>query len=137
MPKSGIMSWRVGPFQCRLPSLGECSRSTSVSVYQLALLWEAVFSFSEFFLKTLSTWLPISLWVIYKHTCLHCTECAAVFDPKRHHPCATHSLFTRSCPECDFFGFPWVKKVLKGKCFANVEEVKQKTAESLKCIKID
>ena len=30
-----------------------------------------------------------------------------------------------------------MKKVLKGKCFADVEEVKQKTAEALKGIKID
>ena len=30
-----------------------------------------------------------------------------------------------------------MKKVLKGKHFANVEEVKQKTAEALKGIKID
>ena len=30
-----------------------------------------------------------------------------------------------------------MKKVLKGKCFANVEEVKQKTAEALKGIKIN
>ena len=29
-----------------------------------------------------------------------------------------------------------MKKVLKGKCFANVEEVKQKMAEALKAIKI-
>ena len=37
----------------------------------------------------------------------------------------------------DFFFFPQMKKVLKGKRFADVEEVKQKTAETLKCIKID
>ena len=30
-----------------------------------------------------------------------------------------------------------MKKVLKGNCFADVEEVKQKTAEALKGIKID
>ena len=30
-----------------------------------------------------------------------------------------------------------MKKVLKGKCFADVEEVKQKTAEALKGIKIN
>ena len=30
-----------------------------------------------------------------------------------------------------------MKKVLKGKCFANVEEVKQKMAEALKVIKIN
>ena len=31
------------------PSLGKCSRNPSVSVYQLAMLWEAAFSFSDFF----------------------------------------------------------------------------------------
>ena len=36
----------------------------------------------------------------------------------------------------DFFLFSQMKKVLKGKRFANVEEVKQKTAEALKGIKI-
>ena len=30
-----------------------------------------------------------------------------------------------------------MKKVLKGKCFADVEEVKQKTAEALRGIPID
>ena len=37
----------------------------------------------------------------------------------------------------NFFLFPWMKKVLKGKSFADVEEIKQKTAEALKGIKID
>ena len=39
----------------------------------------------------------------------------------------------------DFFVclFPRMKKVLKRKPFADVEEVKQKTVETLKCIKID
>ena len=36
----------------------------------------------------------------------------------------------------DFFLFPWMKKVLKGKHFADVEEVKQKMAEALKGMKI-
>ena len=36
-----------------------------------------------------------------------------------------------------FFLFPQMKGVLKGKCFANVQEVKQKMAEALKGIKID
>ena len=31
-----------------------------------------------------------------------------------------------------FFLFPWIKKVLKGKGFANVEEVKQKKGRSTK-----
>ena len=33
--------------------------------------------------------------------------------------------------------FPQMKKVLRGKHFTDVEEVKQKTAEALKAIKID
>ena len=36
-----------------------------------------------------------------------------------------------------FFLFPGMKKFLKGKCFADVEEVKQKMAKALKSIKID
>ena len=36
----------------------------------------------------------------------------------------------------DYFLFPQVKKVLKGKHFADVEEVKQKMAQALKGIKI-
>ena len=35
-----------------------------------------------------------------------------------------------------FVSFPRWQKVLKGKCFANVEEVEEKTAETLKGIKI-
>ena len=77
--------------------------------------------------------------MIYKCTSPHHTEYSAVFDPKQHD---THafSLFTKSCLKWLFFSFPkWKKrekKVLKGKCFADVEEVKQKTAEELKGIKI-
>ena len=37
----------------------------------------------------------------------------------------------------EYFLFPQMKKVLKGKCFADVEEVKQNTAEALKAIKIN
>ena len=38
---------------------------------------------------------------------------------------------------CDFFVSLDEKKVLKGKCFADVKEVKQKMAEALKGIIID
>ena len=40
-------------------------------------------------------------------------------------------------PRTTFFSFPQMKKLLRGKYFANVEEVKQKTAKALKGIKID
>ena len=79
----------------RLPPLGECSRNPPVSVYQLALLWEAAFSFSEFFLRPFQR-LAISWWVIYKHTCPHCAECSAVFDQKWHDPRAPPAVFTQS-----------------------------------------
>jgi hypothetical protein len=34
----------------------------------------------------------------------------------------------------DFFLFPRMKRDLKGKCFQNVEEVREKTAEALKAV---
>ena len=38
-----------------------------------------------------------------------------------------HPPYSSDLAPRDFFClFPWVKKVLKGKCFADVEEVKQK-----------
>ena len=95
----------MAPLKYRLPPLGECSRNPSVSVYQLALLWEAVLSFSEFF------------WRFFQHVCPfhdgwftsapayipHCTECSADFDQKWHDPHAPPSLFTWSCPKWLFF----------------------------------
>ena len=45
--------------------------------------------------------------------------------------------YSPSCTWVIFLFVSWMKKVLKGKCFAYVEEVKQKTAEALKGIKID
>ena len=55
---------------------------------------------------------------------------------KWHDPYAPPSLFTQSCPS-DIFLFPQMKKVLTGKCFANVEQVQQKMAKALKGIKIN
>ena len=40
-------------------------------------------------------------------------------------------------PQVIFFLFPRMKKVLKGKYIADMEEVKQKMAEALKVIKIN
>ena len=91
-----IYLWSVGPLQYRLPLLGECSRDASVSVYQLVVLWEAAFGFSEFFLKAFSMCLPISWWVIYERTCPHHTECSSVFDQTRQDPNAQPSLSTQS-----------------------------------------
>ena len=54
----GNIFWGEGSFYYRLPALGECSGNQSVSVCQLALVWEAAFGFCDFFLKTLSICLP-------------------------------------------------------------------------------
>ena len=45
-----------------------------------------------------------------------------------------HSPYSPDLTPCDFFLFPRIKKVLKGKRFADVEEVKKKTTETLKGI---
>ena len=74
-------------------------------------------------------------WVIYENTCPQWSERSAVFDQKWHDPHAPPSLFTRSCLSNSFVS--QMKKLLKGKHFANLEKVKQKTAEALKGIKID
>jgi hypothetical protein len=50
---------------------------------------------------------------------------------KQHDPASAAAIFTRS-RSVDFFLFPRMKKVLKGKSFADVEEVKKKTTEALK-----
>ena len=48
-----------------------------------------------------------------------------------------HSPHSPSLIPGTFFLFLWMRKVLKRKRFADVEEVKQKMAEALKDIKID
>ena len=69
------------------------------------------------------------------------TECSAVLTKKwggRHVHHAPLSVFTQSCPrQLLLLLFPWMKKVLKGKCFAIEEEVKQKMAEALKGIEVN
>ena len=91
------------------------------------------------FLRTLSTRLPIPWWVIYEHICPHLLWMFSSFWAKSARPtCAPPSLFTPSLPKLLFFClFLWMKKVLKGKHFADVKEVKQKMAKALKGIKID
>jgi hypothetical protein len=45
-----------------------------------------------------------------------------------------HLPYSPDLAPCDFFLFPRMKKVLKGKHFADMEEVKTKTTEALKGI---
>ena len=135
-PKMQLSSVGWVPYSYRLPVLGECSWNSPVSVYQLALLWESAFGFSEFVWKILSMCLRISQWFIYECTCPHSTEHPVVFyhigiTPMPYPP------YLSNLTQSNFLLFPWMKKALKGKHFADVEEVKQKTVEALKGIKIN
>ena len=114
------------PLEYSPAPLHKCSRNPPLSVYQLVVLWEAAFDSREFFFKILSTHLPISRWVIYEHTCLHWLSVSS-FDQKWHDPYAPP--VTWSLPEWLFF-VSLMKNLLKGKCFADVEEVKQKKRQT-------
>ena len=103
--------------------LGECSINSSISVYQLALLWEAASGFSEFLFED-STCSPISCrWFMSSpaHTTLNVQHFMnkGVMTPVSHPP--IHLILPWV-----IFLFPRMKKVLKGKHFADVEDVKQK-----------
>ena len=66
----------------------------------------------------------------YEHTCPYWAEWSAVFVQKQHNPCAP-PLYSPDLALSDFF-VSQMKKVLKGKSFAHVEEVKQKMAKEWK-----
>ena len=128
-----ITFWRVGAFVVESsPAREPTCISVPAGIVMKVCLW-----LSWFFFWRLSTQLPISWWVTYQCTCPHCTECSAVFDQKWHDLHASPSLFTQSHPKSLYFLLPWMKKALKGNCFADMEEAKQKTAKALKGIKIN
>ena len=105
-PQTGIFFWRAGSLYYRLPPLGECSRSPSVSVYQWALLWEAVSGFSEFFLKTLSMHFPFhGGWFTSAPAHMALALCLAAFDEKWHGP-MPHPPYSPYLALSNFFLFP-------------------------------
>jgi len=59
-----------------------------------------------------------------------CIECTAVSHEKRDDKGFAPS-YTPDLAPWDFFLFPRMKRDLKGKCFQNVEEVREKTTEAL------
>ena len=80
-------------------------------------------TFVHFMLGDLQAHLPTQHWVF------------SSFLPKTAWPQYPTLSIHLILPQVTFFCFPGWKKVLKGKHFANVEEVKQKPAEALKDIK--
>ena len=115
-PQTRIIFWREGPLEYTVPPLGECSRNPSVSCTTWRCCERLHLASLNFFLKSLSVCLPISWWVIYKHTCLHCAECSAYSllpysqkgqTPMPHPPCSSDLTLSY------FFCFPRWKKSSK------------------------
>ena len=80
--------------------------------------------FAYFMMANLQIQLPTPHWGVQQ------------FFTKTSMTLVPHPPYSLSVTPSNFFLFPQLKKVLKGKRFADVEEVKQKTAEALKGIKI-
>ena len=136
-PQNGIIFWRIGPLQYRLPLLGECSRNPSVSVHQLALLWEAAFAFSDFFFEdSFSVFAHFMMGDLWLHLPTPHWVFSSFWPKMVWPPCPTLSIYLISPRVACFVLFSQKKKVLTRKHFADVEEVKQKTAEALKGINI-
>ena len=117
--------------------VGECSRDPSLSVYQMGLLGEAVFSFCEFFLKSLSTRLPISWWVIYKLPRPHHAVLSRFWPKTAWPPCPTLPIHPFSPWATFLFVSPDEKSPQRETfCTCGRGETK-KTAEVLKGVKIN
>ena len=123
-PQTEIIFWKAGPLEYRLPLLRECSRNPSVSVYKLALLWEAAFSFSAFFLRISQCICPFhDGWFMSApaHTRLNVQK----FLTKNSMTPMLHPPYSPDLALSDLFFVSLVEKCPQGKCFANAEEMKQ------------
>ena len=88
------------------------SRNPSASVYQLALVWEAVFDFSGFFWRLFHCICPFhDGW--FMSSSAHTTLSVQQFLTKNGWPHVPPSLFTHLVPT-NFFHFPGWKKSSKG-----------------------
>ena len=115
--------------------LPEYSRCPSVSADQLALLWKAAFSFSEFFFKTFKVFAHFMMGDLRAHLPTPQWVFSSLWPKTAWPSCPTLHIHPISPRETFFFVSLDEKNVLKGKHFANVEEVKQNVAEALKGIK--
>ena len=97
------------------------------------MLCEAAFGLSEFFLKTQCVRLFHDGWLTSAHLALSVQQ----FLIKHGMTPVPHPPYSPDLTPSDFFLFPQMKRVLKGKSFTNVKEMKQKMAEALKGIEVD
>ena len=130
-PQTLNFFWRAGPLWYRLPPLDKCSRDPSVLMYQLSgccerLCWAFFWRLVQRVCPFHDGWFTITP----AHTALITQQ---FLTKKQNDPRALPSLFTWSCTEKPVLFvclFPWMRKFLKGKHFADVEEVKQKASKS-------
>ena len=97
---------------CRV-GLGECSSNPPVSVYQLALVWEAVFSFSKFFWSPLQCVCPFrDGW--FTNAPAHTTLSGQHFLTKNGVTPVPHLPYSPGLTLRDYFVSPDEKKFSKG-----------------------
>ena len=107
--------------------LGECCRSPSLSVYQLVLLWEAVFGFSDFFLRLFQYLCPFhDGWFrsALAHSALSIQQILTKSSMTPMHP-MLHPPYLPDLTPASTTLMPGMKNVLRGKHLVDVEEVKQ------------
>ncbi|UYV78250.1 hypothetical protein LAZ67_16000683 [Cordylochernes scorpioides] len=73
-------------------------------------------------------------WLLHHdNPCSHIVACARLFGQKQHTNDAAATLFPRLAP-CDFFLFPKLKRPMKGRRYATLDEIKTASKEELKKI---
>ena len=79
-------------------------------------------------------WQSGGWWLHHDNAPAHTALSVRQFLTKNGMTPLTHPPYSPDLAPCDFFLFPRMKKALKGKRFADIEEVQKKTTESLKAI---
>ena len=121
------------PCSTGFPPLGECSKNPYVLVYQLALLWEAEFGFSEFF------------WRLFQYVCLF--HYGWFTSTPAHIPMNVQHFLTKNStipiptfpirPVLPFYLFLLMKKSLKANILLTQKRWNKQHQKHLKGIKID
>ena len=129
--KRELFSLGWAPCSTAISRFGECSRNPTVSKYQLALWWEAMFSLSEFFLRLFQHICPFhDGW--FAHTMLSVQQ----FLSTNGMAPTPHPLYSPNLAPSDVFCFcGWIKSS-KGNVLPKWKRWKKKIAETQKAIKI-
>ena len=126
-PKPELSSRVQAPCSYSFPPVGEYSRNPSVSTYQLVVLCGCIRLQWIFFEDSFACFMKGDLWA---HLPTPCWVFSRFWQNMSGSRCSALSVHPVS-PQVAFLWFlGW--KVTAGKCFADVEEVKQKNSRSTK-----